>query len=63
MNSLAEVRRVRKEMSKATGHDIRRLIAKINERRNMVAGRIISPGSAAETVGSTKPGEPPIART
>jgi hypothetical protein len=56
MNSLAEVRRVRMEMSKSSGHDIRRLIAKINENRSKVTGRIISPGSAAETVGSPTPG-------
>jgi len=56
MNSLAEVRRVRKEMSKASGHDIRRLIATINASRDKVAVRIISPGSAAETVGAARPG-------
>ena len=54
MNSLSAVRRVRKEMSQAAGHDVRRLIATINESRAKVAARIISPGSAAETVAPIK---------
>lgn len=56
MNSLSEVRRVRHEMSKAAGHDVRRLIAKINESRAKVAARIISPGAAAETIAPRKVG-------
>lgn len=56
MNSLSEVRRVRLEMSKAAGHDVRRLIAAINASRDKEASRIISPGSDAETVASAKLG-------
>ena len=48
MNSYSEVRRVRTAMSEAAGHDIRRLIAKINERRPQSTGRIIDPGTKAE---------------
>ena len=48
MDSYSEVRRVRKAMSQAVGHDIRKLIALINERRSEVADRIIDPGSKAE---------------
>jgi len=48
MDSYSEVRRVRAAMSEAAGHDIRRLIAKINERRPQSAGRIIDPGTKAE---------------
>lgn len=54
MNSLSAVRRVRKEMSQAAGHDVRKLIATINESRAKVSARIISPGSAAETVAPIK---------
>jgi hypothetical protein len=35
-------------MSEAAGHDIRKLIATINERRSEVAHRIIDPGTQAE---------------
>jgi len=35
-------------MSAAAGHDIRKLIAMINERRSEVAHRIIDPGTKAE---------------
>jgi len=35
-------------MSAAVGHDIRKLIAMINERRSEVAHRIIDPGTKAE---------------
>jgi hypothetical protein len=35
-------------MSEAAGHDIRKLIAAINERRDSVASRIIDPGTKAE---------------
>ena len=48
MDSYSEVRRVRHEMSAAAGHDIRRLIAMINERRAEVAHRIIDHGTKAE---------------
>jgi len=48
MNSYSEVRRVRAAMSQATGHDVRRLIAMINERREQSAARIIDPGTEAE---------------
>ena len=48
MNSYSEVRRVRAAMSEAAGHDVRRLIAKINERRPQSAERIIDPGREAE---------------
>ncbi|NOY40796.1 MAG: hypothetical protein GXP26_03025 [Planctomycetes bacterium] len=48
MDSYSEVRRVRTAMSKAAGHDIRCLIAKINERRPQAAGRIVDPGTKAE---------------
>jgi hypothetical protein len=43
-------------MSKAAGHDIRQLIAMINQSRAKVAARIISPGTAAETVAAGKAG-------
>jgi len=48
MDSYNEVRRVRHQMSEAAGHDIRKLIAAINERRDRVASRIIDPGTKAE---------------
>ena len=48
MNSYSEVRRVRRAMSAAVGHDIRKLIEMINERRSEVAHRIIDPGTKAE---------------
>ena len=48
MNSYSEVRRVRSVMSEAAGHDVRRLIATINERRPQSASRIIDPGTKAE---------------
>jgi hypothetical protein len=48
MDSYTEVRRVRQQMSEAAGHDIRKLIAAINERRDEVASRIIDPGTKAE---------------
>lgn len=48
MNSYSEVRRVRAVMSAAAGHDVRRLIAMINQRRPKAAGRIIDPGTDAE---------------
>jgi len=48
MDSYSEVRRVRSAMSKAVGHDVRALIAKINERRPQSVARIIDPGTEAE---------------
>lgn len=48
MDSYREVRRVRQQMSEAAGHNIRKLIATINERRDSVASRIIDPGTKAE---------------
>ena len=48
MDSYSEVRRVRQQMSDAAAHDIRKLIATINERRGNVASRIIDPGTKAE---------------
>ena len=48
MDSYSEVRRVRAAMSDAAGHDVRRLIALINERRPQAAARIIDPGTEAE---------------
>ena len=47
-NSYSEVRRVRHVMSASVGHDIRKLIAMINERRPNVVHRIIDPGTKAE---------------
>ena len=52
MDSYSEVRRVRQQMSEAVGHDIRKLIAAINERRDSVASRIIDPGTKAEQTGA-----------
>ncbi len=48
MDSYSEVRRVRQRMSEDAQHDIRKLIATINERRDSVASRIIDPGTKAE---------------
>lgn len=48
MDSYSEVRRVRKQMSEAVGHDVRKLIAAINKRRDRVASRMIDPGTKAE---------------
>ncbi len=47
-DSYSEVRRVRHAMSASVGHDIRKLIAMINERRPEVMHRIIDPGTKAE---------------
>jgi hypothetical protein len=55
MNSYSEVRRVRAEMSEAAGHDIRRLIVAINQRRAQAAGRIIDPGTKAEQTHAAGP--------
>jgi hypothetical protein len=48
MDSYTEVRRVRKEMSAKAGHDIRTLIASINNRWPDEALRTIDPGTKAE---------------
>ncbi len=48
MDSYSEVRRVRKEMSSAARHDVRKLAAMFNDRRSQVAERIIDPGTKAE---------------
>jgi len=48
MDSYNEVRRVRKEMSARAGHDIRRLIAAINDRWPHEVSRSIDPGTKAE---------------
>ena len=55
MDSYTEVRRARERMSQAAGHDIRKLIASINERRPAVASRIINPGTEAEQCDATEP--------
>ena len=47
MDSYSEVRRVRKAMSEAAGHDIHKLAAMINASRAQVAVRIIDPGTQA----------------
>jgi len=56
MDSYSEVRRVRKAMSEAAGHDARKLAAMFNERRAEVADRIIDPGTKAEQCDATEPG-------
>lgn len=48
MDSYSEVRRIRKAMSEAAGHDVRKLAAMFNARRAEVADRIIDPGTKAE---------------
>ncbi|MEZ6061497.1 MAG: hypothetical protein R3C19_14220 [Planctomycetaceae bacterium] len=48
MDSYNEVRRVRKEMSAQAGHNIRTLIAAINNRWPDEASRAIDPGTKAE---------------
>jgi len=48
MSSYSEVRRVRAAMSEAAVHDVRRLIAAINQRRPRSVERIIDPGTEAE---------------
>jgi len=54
MNSLSEVRRVRERMSQTAGHDVRKLIAIINERRAGVESRIVDPGAKAEQCDSQR---------
>lgn len=48
MDSYTEVRRVRAEMSKQAGHNIRTLIASINQQWPDEASRAIDPGTKAE---------------
>lgn len=48
MDSYTEVRRVRKLMSERAGHDIRTLIASINDKWPDEAARTIDPGTKAE---------------
>jgi len=48
MDRYSEVRRVRKAMSEAAGHDARKLAAMFNARRAEVADRIIDTGTKAE---------------
>jgi len=55
-----EIRRVRHEMSRAVGHDVGKLIAKINELRESNADRIVAPGSLAEQCDAPKPPNQPI---
>ena len=55
MDSYNEVRRVRKAMSEVAGHDVRKLAALYNERREQVAERIIDPGAKAEQCDAPKP--------
>ncbi|MFO7905704.1 MAG: hypothetical protein ACQESR_07245 [Planctomycetota bacterium] len=49
MDSYSEVRRVRKAMSDAAGHHVRKLAAMFNERRTQVVDRIVDPGSRKQT--------------
>lgn len=60
MTSLSEVRRVRHAMSAAVGHDVRKLMLRLNERREEVRARIIAPGAAAETCGVPRVSQPAI---
>ncbi len=55
MDSYSEVRRVRKLMSERAGHDIRKLIASINERWLGDATETIDPGTMAEQCDAPKP--------
>ena len=55
MDSYSEVRRVRKQMSDAAGHDVRTLIASINSRWPDEASRTIDPGTQAEQCDATAP--------
>jgi hypothetical protein len=55
MDSYSEIRRVRKAMSDSAGHDVHKLAAMFNERRNQVVDRIIDPGTKAEQCDATEP--------
>jgi hypothetical protein len=55
MDSYNEVRRVRKAMSNAAGHDVRKLAAMFNERREQVTDRIVDPGTRAEQCDAPEP--------
>ena len=54
MDSYTEVRRVRKEMSERAGHDVRALIASINDKWPDEAAHAIDPGTKAEQCESTE---------
>ncbi len=51
MSGDIEIRRVREAMSAAAGHDVRVLIARINERKRRCMPRIFDPGTQAEQSG------------
>ena len=51
MNIYSEVGRVPAAMSQAAGHDVRRLIAAINERRTEAGSHIIDWGTEADMAG------------
>jgi hypothetical protein len=55
MDSYSEVRRVRKEMSEGAGHDIRKLIASINNRWPGEASQTIDRVTQAEQCDAAKP--------
>ena len=55
MDSYSEVRRVRKEMSERSGHDIRKLIASINSRWPDEASIAMDPGTKSEQCDAPKP--------
>ncbi len=48
MSIYSEVGRIPAAMSQAAGHDVRRLIAAINERRTEAGSHIIDRGTEAE---------------
>ena len=54
MDSYSEVRRVRKEMSERSGHDIRKLIASINSRWPDEASIAMDPGTKSEQCDAPK---------
>lgn len=60
LSNYDEIRKVRHEMSAAAGHDIRKLIATINELRDKHSDRIISPGKLAEQCDAPKPPNKPV---
>jgi hypothetical protein len=62
MDSYSEVRRVRQEMSKRAGHDIRTLIASINGHWPNDADRIIDPGTNAEQCAAPGATEPAVSK-
>ena len=62
MDSSSEVRRVRKAMSEAAGHDVRKLAAMFNARRAEVAERIIDPGTPAEHCDALSTVDSPVSK-